>query len=68
VCAFDGNDVSGLGGRIDAKRDLGYGLAVTVYLMAQSLTGFRHYLHGALLAFFLAALYALLIPAIAKAS
>jgi hypothetical protein len=46
---------------------LGYGLAVTVYLMAQSITGFRHWLHGALLAFFLAALYALLILAIAKA-
>jgi hypothetical protein len=47
---------------------VGYGLTVLAYLMAQSLTGFRHYLHGALLTVFLAALYALLIPAIAKAS
>jgi hypothetical protein len=47
---------------------VGYGLTVLAYLMAQSLSGFRHYLHGALLTFFLAALYALLVPAIAKAS
>ena len=45
----------------------GCGLAVLLYLVSQSLTGFRHYLHGALLTFILAALYALVIPAIAKA-
>jgi hypothetical protein len=46
----------------------GYGFAILLYLVAQAVTGFRHYLHGALLTFSFAVLYALLVPALSKAS